>query len=88
MDPKKALEHDYLYLQDLCRKFVQLNPGSWAQVMTTVADDEDRFNGFVYAFKAQVQRIVRSGIKVFTCDAAFVKTEHNSLDGWSLCNLC
>ena len=33
------------------------------------------------------QRIVRSGIKVFTCDVVFIKSEHNTLDGWALCNL-
>ena len=88
MDPHKSPEHDYHFLQDLCRKFVELNLGSWSQVMTAVVDDEEWFNGFVYVFQAQVQRIVRSGIKVFTCDAAFIKSEHKVLDGWSLCNLC
>jgi hypothetical protein len=33
------------------------------------------------------QRIVRSGIKVFTCDVVFIKSEHNTLDGWALSNL-
>ena len=49
--------------------------------------DPRKSPGFVYVFETQVQGIVRSGIKVFTCDAAFVKSEHNALDGWSLCNL-
>ncbi len=35
-----------------------------------------------------MQRIVRSGIKVFTCDVTFIKSEHNVSDGWTLCNLC
>ena len=56
--------------------------------MTTVEDDEELFNGFVYVFKSQKQRIVSSGIKVFTCDVVFVKSEYNDLDGWDLYNMC
>jgi hypothetical protein len=54
MDPHKSPEYDYHFLQDLCRKFVELNSGSWAQVMTTVVDDAERFNGFLYVFQAHV----------------------------------
>lgn len=56
--------------------------------MTTVVDDEEHFNGFVYCFRAQVLRIVRAGVQVFTCDACFIKSELNGLHGWALCNLC
>jgi hypothetical protein len=75
-------------MKSLCRRFVEKNPVSWTQVMTTDVDDEEHFNGFVCYFKAQVLHIVRSGVQVFTCDAWFIKSELNVLHGWSLCNLC
>ena len=50
-------------------------------------DDEERFDGFWYFLKTQVQRIVTSGYKTFTADVDFIKTEHNGLDGKVLCNL-
>jgi len=31
--------------------------------------------------------MVTSGYKTFAADAAFIKPEHNGLDGWALCNL-
>jgi hypothetical protein len=87
MDPLQSPEYDYHFFHSLCRRFVQKNPGSWAQVLTKTEDDEERFDGFLYCLKPQVQRIVTSGYKTFAADAAFIKPEHNGLDGWALCNL-
>ena len=87
MDSSQSPEHDYHIFRSLCRRFVQNNPGSWAQVLTKAEDDDERFDGFLYCSKTQVQPIVTSGYKTFSADVVFIKPEHNGLDGWTLCNL-
>jgi hypothetical protein len=84
MDPLRSPEYDYHFHHSLCRRFVQKTPGSWAQVLTKTEDDEERFDGFLYCLKSQVQRIVTSGYKTFAADVVFIKPEHNGLDGWAL----
>jgi hypothetical protein len=68
-------------------EFVEKNPGSWLEVLTTDIDDQQHFNGFLYCLQSQVQRIVTSGYKKFAADAVFINPEHSGFDGWSLCNL-
>ena len=87
MDTTRTPDHDYHFFRSLCDRFVEKNPGSWAEVLTTVIDDQEHFNGFLYCLQPQVQRIVTPDYKTFAADVAFIKPEHNGLDGWVLCNL-